>query len=161
MVQLQTSEIAEDLAWYLSSSEQVPSSIGLGVELDRGGQVAVAGGFLVQSLPPGNEEQVEMMIERLQKLPPTTSMLRQGLTPAQILIRLFDSVEFRIQERVPVTFYCPCSRPQIERMLIGFGKQELRRLAEDSDPVEVVCEYCRQLYCFDSAQLETLIGQAG
>ena len=78
MVQLQTSEIAEDLAWYLSSSEQVPSSLGLGVELDRSGQIAAAGGFLVQSLPPGNAEQIERLIERLQKLPPTTSMLRQG-----------------------------------------------------------------------------------
>ncbi len=161
MVQLQSSEIAEDLAWYLTSSEQVPSSIGLGVELDEEGRVAVAGGFLVQSLPPGDVEQVEVLAERIRKLPPTTSMLRQGLSPAEILARVFGSAEFQVEQKVPLKFFCPCNQQQIEEMLIGLGRQELTSLMEEQDPVEVVCEYCRKHYTFDRQQMSRLITMTG
>ena len=160
MVQLQSSEIAEDLAWYLTSSEQIPSSIGLGVELDAEGRVAVAGGFLVQSLPPGDAGQVEVLAERIKNLPPTTSMLRQGLSPTEILARLFGSAEFQVEQKVPLKFFCPCTRRQIEQMLIGLGRQELTSLRDDQDPVDVVCEYCRKHYTFDREQMGKLINLA-
>ena len=157
MVQLQSSEIAEDLAWYLTSSEQIPSSIGLGVELDLEGRVAVAGGFLVQSLPPGDSAQIDILTERITKLPPTTSMLRQGLTPSEILARIFGSSEFHVQKEIPLQFFCPCNQLQIEQMLIGLGSQELNSLIEEQDPVEVVCEYCRKHYTFNREQMGELI----
>lgn len=156
MVQLQTSEIAEDLAWYLTSSEQVPSSVALGVELDSEGQVAAAGGLLIQSLPPGDEQRVDLLVERLQQLPPVTSLLRQGLTPGDILRRLFNALDFRVQAEIPLSFYCPCSRQQIEQMLLGLGTAELQALAEQSQPVAVTCEYCRAVYPFSRAELLTL-----
>ncbi len=161
MVQLQSSEIAEDLAWYLSSSEQVPSSLGLGVELDQQGRVAVAGGFLVQALPPGDEGQVEQMIARIKQLPPTTSMLREGMTPTEIASRLFGSLAFRVQETTELSFHCPCSRGRIEQMLIGFGRQELEALAADQPEVTVTCEYCKQQYNFAGDELSALIVAAG
>jgi len=157
MVQLQSSEVAEDLAWYLTSSEQVPSSIGLGVELDSTGQVAVAGGFLVQSLPPGNSEQIDLLTERIKVLPPTTSLLRQGLTPTEILTRIFGSSGFHVQQKIPLQFFCPCNQTQIEKMLIGLGRQELNSLLEGQEPVEVTCEYCRKHYTFNREQLGELI----
>lgn len=157
MVQLQTSEVAEDLAWYLASSEQVPSSVALGVELDRSGQVAAAGGFLIQALPPGNEEQIERLVARLQSLPPTTSMLRQGMAPAQILARLFDGMDFRVQAEVPLVFNCPCSPQQIRQVLVGLGRDELQRIADEQPQVEVTCEYCREGYRFSREQILTLL----
>ena len=160
MVQLQSSEIAEDLAWYLTSSEQVPSSIGLGVELDQVGEVSVAGGFLVQSLPPGDPEQIEALSERITALPPTTSLLRQGLTPREILIQIFDGSDFHVEQETPLQFFCPCNREQIEQMLIGLGRAELLALQQQEGPAEVVCEYCRSVYRFDSQQLDHLIARA-
>ncbi|MFK5925991.1 MAG: Hsp33 family molecular chaperone HslO [Desulfuromusa sp.] len=160
MVQLQSSEIAEDLAWYLTSSEQVPSSLGLGVELDSEGQVAVAGGFLVQSLPPGDSKQIEILSERIKGLPPTTTMLRQGLTPTEILARIFSDAKFHVQQQIPLYFHCPCNQQQIEKMLIGLGSQELISLREEQDPVEVVCEYCRHHYRFNREQMNKLIEMA-
>lgn len=157
MVQLQTSEIAEDLAWYLSHSEQVPSSLGLGVELDKAGQVAMAGGFLVQALPGGDDDQVEALIAKLRQLPPTTTLLRQGLAPLDILGTIFGEVDFRVQQNQPLTFYCPCSRQQIARMLHGLGRNELTALLQEQEPVEVTCEYCRQLYRFSRAEIEQVI----
>ncbi len=157
MVQLQSSEIAEDLAWYLTSSEQIPSSLGLGVELDADGQVAVAGGFLVQSLPPGDADQVELLVERIKKLPPTTSMLRQGLSPVDILARIFGSAEFQVEQKNPLNFFCPCTQQQIEQMLIGLGRQELISLRDEENPVAVVCEYCRKDYRFGREQVDKMI----
>ena len=160
MVQLQSSEIAEDLAWYLTSSEQIPSSIGLGVELDVKGGVAVAGGFLVQSLPPGDSDQVDMLTERIKNLPPTTSMLRRGWSPAEILAQLFGSADFQVEQQIPLQFFCPCRRQQIEQMLLSLGREELTALRDEQDPVEVVCEYCRKCYKFDREQMGQLIKMA-
>lgn len=159
MVQLQSSEIAEDLAWYLTSSEQVPSSVALGVELDSEGEVAAAGGLLIQSLPPGDEGQVEKIIERLQQLPPTTSMLRQGTSPTEVLKQIFEGVAFRMQTEVPLRFYCPCNQGQIEKILISLGRDELQCLAEEQNQTEVICEYCRRQYLFTPEQISALIGK--
>jgi len=161
MVQLQSSEIAEDIAWYLSSSEQVPSSIGLGVELDGEGHVSVAGGFMIQSLPPGNREQIDRLIEKIEHCPPTTSLLKQGLSPADILRRIFSGLDFRIQQETPLFFHCPCREEQIAQMLIGLGAEELQHLTDQHDPVEVVCEYCREVYLFDRQAMDKLIKKAG
>jgi molecular chaperone Hsp33 len=161
MVQLQTSEIGDDLAWYLTSSEQVPSSVSVGVELDSEGRVAAAGGILLQSLPPGDEEQVELVIKRLQQLPPTTSLLRQGLRPQEILAKIFAELDFAVQAETPLIFYCPCSVQQITQMLLSLGKAELHELAAEREEVEVVCEYCRQQYCFSRQQVSALAQQAG
>jgi len=157
MVQLQTSEIAEDLAWYLSNSEQVPSSIGLGVELGEDGGVAVAGGFLVQSLPPGNEEQIGGVIERIEKMPPITTMLKEGRTPIEVLSSIFDDVGFSVQQELPVSFFCPCNDKQIEGMLISLGREELSRLSEEQENIEVICEYCRKKYQFEQEDIKKLL----
>lgn len=158
MVQLQTSEIAEDLAWYLTHSEQVPSSISLGVELGSDGRVAAAGGILIQSLPPGDEEQVEQVIEKLQQMPPVTSLFRQGMMPINILSQIFGGFEFGVQEEVPLTFSCPCNEKQIEGVLRSMGASELQQLVKEQQQVEVVCEYCRNSYLFNREQVRRLIG---
>ena len=135
----------------------MPSSIGLGVELNSDGNVKMAGGFLLQSLPPGDETKIDVLTKRIQALPPTTTLLQQGLSPTDILGRIFGSDEFQVQQKVPLQFYCPCSQEQIETMLIGLGKVELSEMLASTDPVEVVCEYCRSCYRFNDAQMETLI----
>lgn len=159
MVQLQTSEIGEDLAWYLTNSEQVPSSVSLGVELDTDGEIAAAGGILIQALPPGDEEQVERVIETLQQLPPTTSMLREGLAPAEILGKVFSDLDFRVEHKTALQFHCPCSPRQIEKMLLALGSGELQRLAEEQEQVVVTCEYCRAEYSFSRGQVKDLLAR--
>jgi molecular chaperone Hsp33 len=157
MVQLQSSEIAEDLAWYLSNSEQVPSSIGLGVELGENGKVAVAGGFLVQSLPPGNEAQIEGLIERIEKMPPITTLLKENHAPIEVLRSIFGEVGFSVQQELPVSFFCPCNQKQIEGVLISLGREELVQIAEEQEKVEVVCEYCRKKYQFEQEDIKKLL----
>ncbi len=156
MVQLQTSEVGEDLAWYLSSSEQVPSSLGLGVEFNSTGDIAAAGGFLIQTLPPELPEKIDTLVGRIQDLPPVTSMLRAKIHPTEILARIFGGKSFATCESIPLGFFCPCSREQIEEMLTGLGPEELLSLAQQQPTTSVRCEYCRTEYLFDAEQLNRM-----
>ncbi len=156
MVQLQTSEIGEDLAWYLTSSEQVPSSLGLGVEFNADGDVAAAGGFMIQVLPPELPEKIEELVERIESMPPISSMLREKVAPTDILQQIFDADNFPASEVIPLSFHCLCNRSQIEQMLAGLGSDELISLAEQQQFTSVRCEYCRTEYLFAAVELKKL-----
>lgn len=157
MVQLQSSEIGDDLAYFLTTSEQVPSSVALGVELANDGSIAAAGGFIVQALPPGDATQIEPLEKQLRCLPPTTSLLKQGKNPVDILSEVFQGVPFAVQQETPLQFSCPCGRAQIEGVLIGLGPQELQALFEEEGQTQVTCEYCKEVYGFDREQLQALL----
>ncbi|WP_432823940.1 Hsp33 family molecular chaperone HslO [Trichloromonas sp.] len=156
MVQLYTSEIAEDLAYYLTTSEQIPSTVGLGVTLDENFAIATAGGFLVQAMPGGDESLIPLLEERLQQLPPATSLLSEGKTPLQILEQLFAGIPFSVQMETPLEFRCNCSRPQVAAMLRGLGADEVRAMIEEDQGAEVTCEFCKQSYAFTAEELAAL-----
>ncbi|MFO7983490.1 MAG: Hsp33 family molecular chaperone HslO [Desulfuromonadales bacterium] len=154
MVQLQSSEIAEDLAYYLTTSEQVPSSVALGVYLEQGGRVGCAGGFMVQAMPPGNEADMTALEDRLLKMPPPTELLRQGLGAPDILQEIFGNTPFDIVSDTPVHFACRCSRRQIANVLISLGREEVAQLIEDGG-AQVTCEFCNEIYAFSREELES------
>ena len=114
-VQLVSSEIGEDLALYLTESEQVPSAVGLGIFLEQDGSVGAAGGFLVQSLPPQDEAAIALLMERIGYLPPLSEHFRSGGTPEQLLDLLFDGIPFLTIEKRELAFHCTCSRERGRR----------------------------------------------
>jgi len=156
MVQLYTSEIAEDLAYYLTTSEQVPSSVALGVTLNPDGSVAAAGGLMVQALPGCAEENLIELEEKLRALPPITSLLKQGDSPMQILADLLGAGTFAIKSDIPLVFRCRCSLRQIVAMLKGLDEEERQALAMREESTEVTCEYCRRVYHFRPDELAEL-----
>ena len=158
-VQLYSSEIAEDLAYYLTESEQVPSAVGLGVYLEPDGSVAAAGGFLIQTLPPQDEAAIDRLMGRIAELSTLSELLRQGETPEQLLERLFEGIPYDTLEKRAVAFTCSCSREKIERVLISLGREELASLLETQGEAEVTCEFCRERYHFDRTELEKLLAE--
>ena len=146
MVQLVSSEIAEDLAYYFTTSEQTPSSVALGVELGRQAEVVAAGGFLLQLMAGADHAAAEQLSVRLGELPPTTTMLRRGLTPEAIAERLLEGFPYRILGRTELTFTCNCSQRQILNLLRTLGADELDRLIEEENGATVTCEYCKEVY---------------
>lgn len=149
MVQLYTSEIAQDLAYYLTDSDQIPSAVGLGVSLAPDGQVAVAGGFLIQSLPPSDESAVEQVMTRIEQLPPLTTLLAGGTSPTALLELLLEGLEYNLLESTDLSFRCGCSLDKVERALLSLGKEELERLMAEQGSAEVTCEFCRRQYRLD------------
>jgi molecular chaperone Hsp33 len=156
MVQLFTSEIAEDIAYYLTSSEQVPSSVALGVILAPDGSVAAAGGLLVQAMPGCPDELLVGLEEKLQQLPPVTSLLKRGELPLQILTGLLGAGSFDVKSDIPLAFRCRCSLRQIIAMLRGLDEAEKQALATRQEVTEVTCEYCRRVYRFQPEELAGL-----
>lgn len=157
-VQLYSSEIAEDLALYLTESEQVPSAVGLGVFVEPDGAVSAAGGFLVQALPGADAQLIDSVMEQIAALPPLTTLLRGGKSPEEILDLLFKGIPYSIIEKRALAFVCSCSRERIERVLISLGRDQLRELAEKDGGAEVGCEFCGEKYRFNRAEVEALIG---
>ncbi|MGD9019689.1 MAG: Hsp33 family molecular chaperone HslO [Desulfuromonadales bacterium] len=156
MVRLVSSEIAEDLAYYFTTSEQTPSSVALGVELGRQAEVVAAGGYLLQLMPAADDAVAERLSAQLAELPPTTTMLRQGLTPEAIAGRLLEDFPYRVLGSTELEFACSCSQRQILSLLRTLGADELDRLIEEDDGAAVTCEYCKEVYTVTADVLREL-----
>ena len=159
MVQLHSSEIAEDLAFYLTESEQIPSAVGLGVFVAPDLSVTAAGGFLVQSLPPVNEEVIDRLMERLEHLPSVTELLRDGKTPEAMLELIFAGIPFITLEKYAQAYRCSCSRERVEEALIALGRKDLAALVDQEEETLVTCEFCREEYAFNRGDLARLAAE--
>ncbi len=157
-VQLYTSEIGEDVAFYLAESEQIPSAISVGVQVDRSGTIVSAGGFLVQSLPPADEALIAGLETNIKELGSVTSMIQQGKTPDDILDVLFGSIPHRTLFTQPLHYQCSCSQEKMRQVLFTLDKDDLIKLKnEKPDGVEVRCEFCAKTYVFDTVVLQAVI----
>ena len=155
--ELQTGEIAEDLTYYFAASEQVPSSVGLGVLMEKNNTVKQAGGFLIQLMPFTDEAVIETLEKRLAEIPPVTTMLDEGLTPEQILEKLFEGMDMEINETMPARFFCNCSKERVSRALISVGRGELADMIHEGKELEVNCHFCGKNYTFSVEELKELL----
>ncbi len=157
IVRLYSGEIAEDLAFYLVESEQIPSAVGLGVFVETDGNVAAAGGFLIQSLPPANDAIIDKLARHIKELPPITELLRGGKTPEDVLDLIFADIPFTTLEKYVLAFRCSCSRERVEKAIISLGREELAALLEQQEATAVTCEFCHENYVFSREELEQLL----
>jgi molecular chaperone Hsp33 len=157
MVQLCSSEIAEDLAFYLTTSEQIPSAVGLGVLVAPDNSIAAAGGFLVQVMPGHEDNEADLLMERIGRLTRLSEELARGATPEDILARLFADIPYDTLEKRALAFHCSCSRERVERALIALGADDLRRLIDEQGEASVTCEFCRESYLYNREELEAVL----
>ena len=155
-VALQTGEIAEDLTYYFASSEQVPSSVGLGVLMNRDNTVRCSGGFILQLMPFTAENVIDALEERLAKVESVTAMLDAGKAPEQILEELTEGFGLEITEKKEVRYNCDCSKERFARGLISLGHKELKKMAREGQPIEVCCHFCNKKYVFTPEELREL-----
>lgn len=157
-VQLQTGEIAEDLTYYFVTSEQIPSSVGLGVLMNKeDGTVEHAGGFIIQLMPFASDEVLEKLEQNLLKISSVTKMLDDGSTPEQILEQILEGFDIEINDEVPVKFECNCSKQRVEKALISVGRDEIKSMIADGEPISVNCHFCNTNYEFSIDDLKALI----
>ncbi len=156
-VSLVSGEIAEDLSYYLTVSEQIPSAVALGVFVNPDNTVEAAGGFLIQTMPSATEEQISRTEGVIKKLPPVTSLLREGLSPEEILTKIFGEGEIQILEKRPLEYRCRCSRERVERALVALGPEELKELVRRKEPAKITCDFCGTVYLFEISELEQLL----
>ena len=159
-ISLQTGEIAEDLTYYFATSEQVPSSVGLGVLMEKDNTVRCAGGFIVQVMPFIEEEVLSKLEQNISKIQSVTSMLDNGHTPEEMLRQVFDGMDMEITDTLPAAFYCNCSKERIEKAIISVGKKEIQSMIHENEPIEVKCHFCNTAYRFTVDELGTLLKKA-
>ncbi|MDY3917889.1 MAG: Hsp33 family molecular chaperone HslO [Candidatus Limivivens sp.] len=155
--ELQTGEIAEDLTYYFAASEQVPSSVGLGVLMEKNNTVKQAGGFIIQLMPYTEEKVIEALEQKLAKIRPVTAMLDEGMTPEQILEELLGDLGLEINETLPTRFFCNCSRERVSKALVSVGAKELQTMIDDGKEIEVNCHFCNTNYSFSVEELKELL----
>lgn len=155
--ELVSGEIAEDLTYYFASSEQTPSSVGLGVLMTKDNTVNVAGGFIIQLMPDATEETISIVEEKISTIKSVTSMLENGLDPEGIINLILGGLDPEILDKMPVRFYCNCSKERVSKALIAIGRKELDNIIADNEPIEVKCHFCNKAYNFTVDELKKLV----
>ena len=158
--ELQTGEIGDDLTYYFATSEQVPSSVGVGVLMDKGNTVRQAGGFIIQLMPFTSDEVIDRLEAKLSEVKSVTTMLDGGMTPEQILEELLGEFGLEINDTLPTQYHCNCSRGRIEKALISIGKKDLQEMINDGEPIEVGCQFCDKKYQVTVDELKGLLARS-
>ena len=157
---LQTGEIAEDLTYYFATSEQVPSSVGLGVLMEKDNTVRCAGGFIVQVMPFIEDKVLEKLEQNIQNIQSVTSMLDNGHTPVEMLGHVLEGLDLEVTDTLPARFSCNCSKERIEKAIISIGKKEIQSMIDDGKEVEVKCHFCNTAYTYSVDELKELLRKA-
>lgn len=151
---LVSSEIAEDLTYYFATSEQTPSSVALGVLMNKNNTVAQAGGYILQLMPETKEEVISTLEKRLADIEPVTALLAKGHTPESMLREILADFDVVFsEENIPASFSCNCSKERVSKVLVSLGSAQLEELIEEDEPVEINCHFCNTNYHFDKDEL--------
>jgi len=157
---LQTGEIAEDLTYYYMASEQIASSVGLGVLVDRDYSVRQAGGFLIQLMPFTTEEVILRLEENLKNISSVTALMEEGKSTEEILALILDGLDLNISQEIVPEYVCNCSKKRIEKALISLGREEITGMIEDGETIEIHCDFCNQYYYYTVEELKELLVSA-
>ncbi|OUB93032.1 Hsp33 family molecular chaperone [Bacillus thuringiensis serovar medellin] len=150
-------ELGEDFTYYFAVSEQTPSSVGVGVLVNGDDSILAAGGFILQIMPGAQDETISFIEDRLQKIPPVSTLIEQGLSPEELLYTVLGEDKVKVLETMDVQFNCTCSRERIESVLISLGKTELEQVREEEEETEVHCHFCNERYKFSKEDITNLI----
>ena len=158
--QLITGEIAEDLTYYFATSEQVPSSVALGVLMNKDNTVRQAGGFIIQLLPGASDEIIDRLEAKLSGISSITSLLDAGKTPEEILTDILGEFGLEILKKMPVQFHCDCERSRVEKAIISIGRKEIQDMIDEGKEIEVNCQFCNKNYKFSVDELGEMLKKA-
>lgn len=155
-IALQTGEIADDLTYYFATSEQIPSSVGLGVLMNKDNTVKQAGGFVIQLMPFTDEATIEQLEKRIAGMTSVTDLLEKGDTPEMLLADILGDIDFEVTDTIPVEFRCDCSKERIAKSLATIGKKDLDEMIADGEGIEVKCHFCNTDYHFSTEELKEI-----
>ncbi len=161
-VPLLTGEIAEDFAYYLSQSEQIPSAVMLGVfirahEVERAAEVEAAGGLIIQIMPGASEKIITSVEATVGDAPHTTQMIRSGARPADMLRTALGNIDFEIVEERAVKFSCSCSRERAVSLISSIDRMELEAMLREDYGAAMTCHFCNTTYRLDEAELRNIL----
>ncbi|CAM3987849.1 Hsp33 family molecular chaperone HslO [Alkalicoccus chagannorensis] len=156
-VPLVSGELGEDFTYYFATSEQTPSSVGLGVVVGEEDKVEGAGGFILQIMPDASEEVLDEIEARLHALPPVSAMIQRGDTPEQIIMQLAGESNYQVLETQEARFECNCSRERVENALSIIEESELHAMIHEDEGAETTCHFCSEVYLLSKQELQNIM----
>ena len=155
-VPIVSGELGEDFTYYFVTSEQVPSSVGVGVLVNPDNSILAAGGFILQLMPGTEDETITKIEERLAKIPPISKLIEKGLSPEEVLEEVLGKGEVKVLETLPVAFKCQCNKERFSNAIISLGEQEIQEMIDEDGSAEASCHFCNETYLFSKEELEEL-----
>ncbi|GLI85246.1 Hsp33 family molecular chaperone HslO [Rossellomorea marisflavi] len=159
-VPIVSGELGEDFTYYFVTSEQVPSSVGVGVLVNPDNTILASGGFILQLLPGAEDETITKIEERLGKIEPISKLIQRGLSPEQILDEVLGEDNVKVLETMPVNFQCQCSKERFGDAIISLGEEEIKDMIQEDGMAEAKCHFCNETYIFSEKELKELQLQA-
>ncbi|KAB7704292.1 Hsp33 family molecular chaperone HslO [Bacillus aerolatus] len=153
-------EIGDDFTYYFAASEQLPSSVGVGVLVNPDNSILAAGGFIIQIMPGAEEEVISLIEEKITNMTPISKLIEKGMTPEEILFYILGKENVKILETMPVSFECTCSKERFGDALIGLGKEEIQAMIDEDGQAEAQCHFCNEKYVFTKDELEQMKEEA-
>ncbi len=150
-------EIAEDMTRYFAESEQIPSACALGVLIDTDQSVKQAGGYLVQLMPDCSEADINRLEQNIQKAGPMTRMLDSGMNLKQVIDTILDGFQIQLLDESTFRYQCNCNHDKVMRALISMGRDELYKLTQEENPIEVTCQFCDRIYNFKKEEILNIL----
>lgn len=151
-------EIAEDFAYYLANSEQIPSAVLLGVLLqNEEPYVSASGGVMIQMMPGANEHIITMIEDTIRHAPHLTSVIQEGATPEDLLKLALGVIPFDVLEEKNVAFECNCSMKRAISLVSSLGKVEVQDMLEKDNGAVMDCGFCNEKYELDENHLQEII----
>ncbi|MDU1847480.1 Hsp33 family molecular chaperone HslO [Niallia alba] len=159
-VPIVSGELGEDFTYYLFNSEQVPSSVGVGVLVNPDDSILAAGGFIIQLMPGAKEDTITKIENRLSEIPPISKLIEKGLTPEELLEEVCGKDNVKVIEKMPISFTCTCSKERFSNAIISLGQAEIEDIIETDGQAEAECHFCNEKYMFNKDELEKLLEEA-
>ena len=158
-VPIVSGELGEDFTYYFAASEQVPSSVGLGVLVNPDNTILAAGGFIIQLMPGIEDETITIIEEKLSSMEPVSKLIARGLSPEELLQEILGTENVQILDQMPVSFECNCSKERFGTAILGLGEAEIREMIEEDGSAEAQCHFCMENYHYSQEELESLIDE--
>lgn len=159
-VPIVSGEIAEDFAYYLAKSEQIPSAVLLGVLLQNQAPfVRAAGGVIIQMMPGANEHLITMIEDTIRHAPHVTSVISEGATAADLIKLALGEIDFEILEEKDIKFECNCSLERAISLIGSLGHEEVAAMLNEDKGAQMTCGFCNELYTLGEADLQKMLDQ--
>jgi molecular chaperone Hsp33 len=156
--EIQTGEIAEDFTYYFTKSEQIPSSVGLGVLVNEKNEVFASGGFILQVMPGVKDETITKIEENINSMLPVSELIESGKTPEEIIQEITKG-DHEFVDSMDLFYRCDCSKERFAQGLSTLDKSELESIIQDQQPIEITCQFCKTQYEFSIEDIKEIKNQ--